>query len=114
MIKNKLPATRRSVTKRFVIDEKKFYLTSGEYPDGTLGEIFIEIDKEGSRLRVYDALAIAVSVGLQYGIPLSEYCDKMIGLGFEPSGITSDPKIVFAKSPVDFIFRWLKNRYMEG
>jgi ribonucleoside-diphosphate reductase alpha chain len=111
MRKNKLPTTRRSITKRFVIGEKKFYLTAGEYPDGTLGEIFIRIDKEGSRLRVYDALAITVSIGLQHGIPLSEYCDKLIGLGFEPAGVTSDPDIPFAKSPVDFIFRWLKNRY---
>lgn len=111
MRKNKLPATRDSITKHFVIDGKKFYLTSGKYPDGTLGEIFIRIDKEGSRLRVYDALAIAVSIGLQHGIPLSEFCDKMIGLGFEPAGVTGDSQILFAKSPVDFIFRWLKNRY---
>jgi len=112
-MKKRLEINRKAITKRFEIGGKKVYLTTGEYSDGKLGEIFIRIDKEGSRLRVYDCLAIAVSIGLQHGIPLSEYCDKLMHMGFEPSGVTSDPEIPFSKSIVDYIFRFLNLRYTD-
>jgi len=127
----RLPDERKSVTHKFVIrdGDKRLivkdgklvevtvdlnvYLTVGFFDDGKLGEIFIKIGKEGSRLSgVYDAFAISISLGLQCGIPVDTYIDKFEHTRFEPAGITSNPDIGIAKSILDYIFRWLK-RFSE-
>jgi len=109
--KRHLDSTRSGLTKHATIGDKKIYITTGEFSDGSLGELFIRIDKEGSILRSYDSVAIAVSIGLQNGIPLSEYTDKLIGQIMEPRGITNDHEIPIAKSITDYVFRWLDLRY---
>jgi ribonucleoside-diphosphate reductase alpha chain len=84
------------------------YITAGLYPDDGLGEIFLKVSKQGSTLAgVMDALAIAVSIGLQYGVPLEAYVSKFMNMRFEPSGMTDDADIRFAASIVDYIFRRL-------
>ena len=84
------------------------YLTAGSYPDNGLGEIFLRLGKQGSTLAgVMDAFSIAVSVGLQYGVPLTTYVEKFTNLRFEPAGMTDDPDIRIAQSMMDYIFRRL-------
>src|SRR4029077_12223151 len=84
------------------------YVTAGSYPDNGLGEIFLKASKQGSTLSgIMDAFSIAVSVGLQYGVPLEDYASKFINMKFEPSGMTNDPDIRFASSIVDYVFRRL-------
>ena len=111
MTRRKLPDERRGLTHRAVIGGHKVYLTTGEFEDGTLGEIFISVDKQGGALRVYDALAIAISIGLQHGVPLEDYVDKLRGMQFEPAGVTGDAEIPMAKSIPDFVARYLELRY---
>ena len=83
-------------------------MTAGSYPDNGLGEIFLKASKQGSTLSgIMDAFSIAVSVGLQYGVPLEDYVSKFINMKFEPSGMTNDPDIRFASSIVDYVFRRL-------
>ena len=89
------------------------YITAGEYPDDGIGEIFLKVSKQGSTLSgIMDAFSIAVSVGLQYGVPLEDYVSKFINMRFEPSGMTNDPDIRFASSLVDYIFRRLALEYL--
>ena len=89
------------------------YITAGSYPDDGLGEIFLKTSKQGSTLSgVMDAFAIAVSIGLQYGVPLETYVSKFINMKFEPSGMTNDPDIRFASSLVDYVFRRLALDYL--
>jgi len=104
---NHLIPERSGKTRRVVIAQHKIYLITGEFDDGTLGEIFIRIDKEGSELRVYDALAIAISIGLQHGIPLETFAEKLCYQKFEPAGVTNDTEIPLADSIVDYIFKKL-------
>lgn len=112
--RRKLPRTRQSRTYSFKVGESQGYLTAGEYPDGSLGEIFIKVSKQGSTLAgVLDALAISVSMGLQYGVPLDSYVHQFSHMRFEPAGITDDEEIRFASSLVDYIFRRLAMDYLQ-
>jgi ribonucleoside-diphosphate reductase alpha chain len=90
------------------VGDAEGYVTAGSYPDNGLGEIFLKASKQGSTLSgIMDAFSIAVSVGLQYGVPLEDYASKFINMKFEPSGMTDDPDIRFASSIVDYVFRRL-------
>jgi ribonucleoside-diphosphate reductase alpha chain len=90
-------------------------VTAGEYPGDGIGEIFLKVSKQGSTLAgLMDAFSIAVSVGLQYGVPLEDYVSKFINMRFEPSGITNDPDIRFASSLMDYIFRRLALEYLPA
>ena len=110
--KQPLPKDRRSLTHKFKIGEHGGFVTVGLYDDGRPGEIFITTSKTGSSLRgMMDAFAISVSLGLQHGVPLSEYIDKFSFMRFDPAGITDDPGLRIAKSIPDYIFRWLANNF---
>jgi len=106
--KKRLPRSRPATTTSFRVGDAEGYITSGSYPDDGLGEIFLKASKQGSTLSgIMDAFSIAVSVGLQYGVPLEDYASKFINMKFEPSGMTDDPDIRFASSVVDYVFRRL-------
>lgn len=108
-----LPAKRRGFTQKAKINGQAIFLRTGEYSDGTLGEIFVDLAKEGSTLRsLMNCFAIAVSVGLQYGVPLEEYVEKFIFTKFEPSGMVDHPNIKSTTSIVDFVFRCLAYEYL--
>jgi ribonucleoside-diphosphate reductase alpha chain len=107
-VRRQLPRSRPSVTTEFEVGEAKGYITASNYPDDGLGEIFLKTSKQGSTLSgVMDAFAIAISIGLQYGVPLEAYVSKFINMKFEPSGMTNDPDVRFASSFVDYVFRRL-------
>jgi ribonucleoside-diphosphate reductase alpha chain len=107
-VRKRLPMSRPSITTSFQVGDAEGYITAGSYPDDGLGEIFLKTSKQGSTLSgVMDAFAIAVSLGLQYGVPLEAYVSKFINTKFEPSGMTNDPDIRFATSMVDYVFRRL-------
>ncbi|TMK37885.1 MAG: vitamin B12-dependent ribonucleotide reductase [Actinobacteria bacterium] len=106
--KKRLPQSRPALTTSFRVGDAEGYVTAGSYPDDGLGEIFLKASKQGSTLSgIMDAFSIAVSVGLQYGVPLEDYASKFINMKFEPSGMTNDPDIRFASSIVDYVFRRL-------
>lgn len=110
----RLPAERPARTLSFRVGDHEGYMTCGEYPNGSLGEIFIKISKQGSLLSgLLDGLAMAVSVGLQYGVPLDTYVAKLTSTSFPPAGITSDPEIRMCTSLLDYIFRKLAVWYMS-
>ncbi|CAN5575119.1 hypothetical protein BH24ACT14_BH24ACT14_07260 [soil metagenome] len=113
MIRRRLPKQRPSQTISFQVGDAEGYLTAGEYPGDGLGEIFVKLGKQGSTLSgVMDALAISVSLGLQYGVPLEAYVKKFTNMRFEPSGMTDDPEVKFTSSLVDYIFRRLAIEYL--
>ncbi len=108
-----LPAKRRGFTQKARIGGQVLFLRTGEYNDGTLGELFIDLAKEGSTLRsLMNCFAISISVGLQYGVPLEEFVDKFVFTKFEPSGMVDHPNIKTTTSIVDFIFRSLAYEYL--
>jgi ribonucleoside-diphosphate reductase alpha chain len=108
-----LPAKRRGFTQKAKINGQAIFLRTGEYGDGTLGEIFVDLAKEGSTLRsLMNSFAIAVSVGLQYGVPLEEFVEKFVFTKFEPSGMVDHPNIKSTTSIVDFVFRCLAYEYL--
>ncbi len=108
-----LPKKRRGFTQKAKIGGQVLFLRTGEYNDGTLGEIFIDLAKEGSTLRsLMNCFAIAVSVGLQYGVPLEEFVEKFVFTKFEPAGMVDHPNIKTTTSIVDFIFRCLAYEYL--
>ena len=113
--RRRLPRKRAARTTSFHIADCDGYVNAGEYPDtGELGEIFLKVAKQGSTLAgVMDAFAIAISIGLQYGVPLKAYVEKFVNMRFEPSGITDDPDFRFASSIVDYIFRRLGADYLS-
>ena len=112
--RRKLPETRRSLTHKFNIAGLKGYLTCGTYNSGDLGEIFIRTPKQGTTVDgLMDGLATAVSLGLQYGVPLETFTNKFIGSKFEPAGITTNEDIRLTQSVLDYIFRWLKLNFMD-
>ena len=114
-VRKRLPASRPARTVSFRVGESEGYITAGEYPDDGIGEIFLKVSKQGSTLSgVMDAFAIAVSLGLQYGVPLEAFVEKFINMRFEPSGITNDPDIRFATSLMDLIFRRLALEYLPA
>jgi ribonucleoside-diphosphate reductase alpha chain len=109
-----LPAKRRGYTYKAKVGGQPLFLRTGEYSDGTLGEIFIDMAKEGATMRsLLNSFAIAVSVGMQYGVPLEEYVDKFIFTRFEPSGMVEHPNIKTATSVLDFVFRALAYEYLD-
>ena len=115
MVREKMPVERDSVTHKFSVGGHEGYLTVGMYPDGRPGEIFIKMSKEGSTLSgVMDGLALTISLGLQYGVPLKAFVDKLVNTRFEPSGISANPNIRFATSVLDYIARWLGGRFISS
>ena len=110
--RERLPDLRQSVTHKFSVAGHEGYLHVGLYPDGRPGEIFIKMAKEGSTIGgLMDSFATALSLGLQYGVPLHCYIDKFSHVRFEPTGFTKNPEIPMAKSLVDYIFRWLEKQF---
>jgi ribonucleoside-diphosphate reductase alpha chain len=113
--RHKLPDERRAITHKFSVGGHEGYLTAGLYEDGLPGEIFITMAKEGSTISgLMDSFATAISLALQYGVPLKVLCDKFRHSRFEPSGRTPNPGIPFAKSIMDYIFRWLAIKFLSG
>ncbi|HEX5069095.1 MAG TPA: vitamin B12-dependent ribonucleotide reductase [Vicinamibacterales bacterium] len=112
--RHKLPDERRSLTHKFDIAGHEGYITVGLYEDGQPGELFLTMAKEGSTISGFaDAFAQAISYALQYGVPLQDLVDKFSHVRFEPSGMTRNPDIRFAKSIVDYIFRWLAAKFLS-
>ena len=112
-VRKRLPKSRPSSTTSFTVGGAEGYMTAGTYPDGVLGEVFLKLGKQGSTLAgVMDAFSIAVSIGLQYGVPLETYVQKFTNLSFEPAGLTDDADIRMAKSLMDYIFRRLAIDYL--
>ena len=112
-VRRRLPKKRPSQTVSFTVGGAEGYLTTGSYPDDGLGEVFIKLGKQGSTLAgVMDAFSIAVSVGLQYGIPLESYVAKFTNLRFEPAGMTDDPDVRIATSVMDYLFRRIALDYL--
>ena len=106
--RERLPRSRTSRTTSFTVGGLEGYMTAGTYDDGRLGELFLKVSKQGSTMAgVMDALAMAVSIGLQYGVPLEVYVSKYINHRFEPAGMTDDPQLRFATSLLDYVFRRL-------
>ncbi|MHB1614644.1 MAG: vitamin B12-dependent ribonucleotide reductase [Actinomycetes bacterium] len=111
--RKRLPKSRPSLTTSFTVAGAEGYMTAGSYPDDGLGEVFLKLGKQGSTLAgVMDAFSIAVSIGLQYGVPLETYVAKFTNLRFEPAGLTDDPDIRMAQSIMDYIFRRLALDYL--
>jgi ribonucleoside-diphosphate reductase alpha chain len=113
--RRKLPDERKSITHKFDIAGHEGYITAGMYEDGQPGEIFITMSKEGSTISgLMDSFATAISMALQYGVPLRVLVDKFSHMRFEPSGFTKNPDIPIAKSIMDYIFRWLATKFLDG
>jgi ribonucleoside-diphosphate reductase alpha chain len=113
-VRRRLEDERESVTHKFTIAGQAGYLIVGLYPDGQPGELFIRMAKEGSTLGVLlDQWAMVVSIGLQTGVPLRTFTEKCRGVRFEPAGLTGNPDIPMAGSPIDYIARWLGRRFVE-
>ena len=114
-VRHKLQEERASITHKFNIGGHEGYITVGLYPDGSPGELFITMAKEGSTVSgLMDSFALAVSIALQHGVPLKLFCEKFSHTRFEPSGWSHNPEIGFAKSIMDYIFRWLQLRFLTG
>jgi ribonucleoside-diphosphate reductase alpha chain len=113
--RRRMPRERQSLTHKFSIGGHEGYITAGKYDDGTVGEIFLtDIGKEGSTLRgMMNSFATAISISLQYGVPLETLVRKFSYMRFEPEGMTSNPEIPFAKSMPDYIMRWLASRFLD-
>jgi len=112
--RKRLPKSRLGRTTSFSVSGAEGYMTSGAYEDGRLGEVFLKLGKQGSTLAgVMDAFSIAVSIGLQYGVPLESFVQKFTNLRFEPAGMTDDPDIRIAQSFIDYIFRRLALDYLD-
>jgi ribonucleoside-diphosphate reductase alpha chain len=114
-VRRRLPDERHSLTHHFSVGGQEGYVTVGLYEDGLPGELFIRMAKEGSTVSgLMDSFATAVSLALQYGVPLRVLCDKFSHTRFEPSGWSGNPKIGYAKSLMDYLFRWLELRFLKG
>jgi ribonucleoside-diphosphate reductase alpha chain len=113
--RKRMPRERQSITHKFSLGGHEGYITAGMYEDGTVGEIFLtDIGKEGSTLRgMMNSFATAISIALQYGVPLETLVRKFSYMRFEPEGMTSNPEIPFAKSMPDYIMRWLASRFLD-
>jgi len=114
--RKRMPVERQSITHKFSIGGHEGYITAGMYEDGTVGEIFLtDIGKEGSTLRgMMNSFATAISIALQYGVPLETLVQKFSYMRFEPEGITGNTEIPFAKSMPDYIMRWLASRFLDA
>ena len=114
-VRHRLPEERASITHKFTIANHEGYITVGLYPTGQPGEIFIKMAKEGSTVSgLMDAFATSISIALQHGVPLKVLCEKFAHTRFEPSGWTGNEQIGYAKSLMDYIFRWLHLRFLSG
>src|SRR5919197_5044097 len=115
-VRRRMPRERQSLTHKFSIGGHEGYITAGEYEDGSLGEVFLtDVGKEGSTIKgLMNAFATAVSIGLQYGVPLETFVRKFAYMRFEPEGYTGNPEIPFAKSMPDYIMRWVASRYGDA
>jgi len=113
--RKRMPRTRQSITHKFSIAGHEGYITAGTYEDGSVGEIFLtDIGKEGSTLRgMMNSFATAISIALQYGVPLETLVQKFSYMRFDPEGVTGNPEIPFAKSMPDYIMRWLASRFLD-
>ena len=104
-----------SITHKFKVGDHEGYVTVGLYPNGEPGELFVKMAKEGSTVSgLMDSFALAVSLALQYGVPLKTFCEKFAHTRFEPSGWSGNAEIGYAKSIMDYIFRWLQMRFLTG
>ncbi len=114
-VRHRLPAERASVTHKFGLGGHEGYITVGLYPNGQPGEIFIRMAKEGSTVSgLMDSFATAISLALQHGVPLKVLCEKFAHTRFEPSGWTGNEQIGYAKSLMDYMFRWIELRFLQG
>jgi len=114
-VRHRLQEERMSVTHKFKVADHEGYITVGLYPNGEPGELFIKMAKEGSTVSgLMDSFALAVSIALQHGVPLKLFCEKFAHTRFEPSGWSNNPDIGYAKSIMDYIFRWLQMRFLTG
>ncbi len=113
--RKRMPQERESITHKFSIAGHEGYITAGKYDDGSVGEIFLtDIGKEGSTMRgLLNAFATAISLGLQYGVPLEDFVRKFSYMRFDPEGMTTNPEIPFAKSMPDYIMRWVASRFID-
>src|SRR5207249_5492051 len=112
--RRRLPEDRVEVGRKFRVGDYEGYIHVGLYDDGSPGDIFVDIAKEGTTLAgLMNSFMISVSLGLQYGVPLEVYVSKFAHMRFEPSGMTNDADIRVAKSIVDYIFRWLGKRFLD-
>ena len=114
-VRHKLQEERASITHKFKVGDHEGYITVGLYPNGQPGELFITMAKEGSTVSgLMDSFALAVSIALQHGVELKLFCEKFAHTRFEPSGWSGNPDIGYAKSIMDYIFRWLQLRFLTG
>ena len=114
-VRHKLQEERASITHKFKVGDHEGYITVGMYPNGEPGELFVTMAKEGSTVSgLMDSFALAVSIALQHGVPLKLFCEKFAHTRFEPSGWSGNPDIGYAKSIMDYIFRWLQMRFLTG
>ncbi|HKF28479.1 MAG TPA: hypothetical protein VKB29_04585, partial [Candidatus Binataceae bacterium] len=112
--RRKLPDERKALTHKFDIAGHEGYITVGMYEDGSPGEIFVSMSKQGSTISgLMDSFATAISYALQYGVPLQFLVDKFAHMRFEPSGFTKNPQIPYAKSIVDYLFRWMASKFLD-
>lgn len=112
--RRRLPDERRAITHHFSVGGQEGYVTVGLYEDGQPGEVFIKMAKEGSTVSgLMDSFATAVSLALQYGVPLRVLCDKFSHTRFEPSGWSGNARLGYAKSIMDYLFRWISLRFLE-
>ncbi|MPZ61600.1 MAG: vitamin B12-dependent ribonucleotide reductase [Propionibacteriales bacterium] len=112
-VRKRLPKTRPSQTTSFTVGGAEGYMTAGSYPDNGLGEVFLKLGKQGSTLAgVMDAFSIAISISLQYGVPLETFVSKFTNMKFEPAGLTDDPDVRMSQSVMDYIFRRLALDYL--
>jgi ribonucleoside-diphosphate reductase alpha chain len=115
LVRRRLADERKAITHKFSIAGHEGYLTVGLYEDGSPGEIFVTMAKEGSVVSgLVDSIATLTSISLQYGVPLEVLCNKFVHTRFEPSGFTNNPQIPIAKSIMDYIFRWLQLRFLRS
>jgi ribonucleoside-diphosphate reductase alpha chain len=112
--RRRLPDDRTEIGRKFKVGEYEGYIHVGLFDDGTPGDIFLDIAKEGTTLAgLMNSFMISVSLGLQYGVPLEVYVSKFSHMRFEPSGLTNDPDIRVAKSIVDYVFRWMGKKFLS-
>ena len=114
-VRHKLQEERASITHKFKVGDHEGYITVGLYPNGDPGELFVKMAKEGSTVSgLMDSFALAMSLALQHGVPLKVFCEKFAHTRFEPSGWSGNPDIGYAKSIMDYIFRWMQLRFLTG
>src|SRR5699024_4458057 len=113
-IRRRLPKSRQAITTSFSVGGAEGYMTSGAHEDGSLGEIFLKLGKQGSTLAgMMDAFSIAISISLQYGVPLETFVSKFTNMKFEPAGLTDDPDVRMSQSIMDYTFRRLALDYLD-